>query len=84
MPAFKPNMGVRKRNASSEMPVGVVNGSSDGPTLTVTGGLFATEFSGVEAASRMYRDFDPDDRLSGTRCHDTNSFGLHGEREVIG
>ncbi|MDH3734713.1 MAG: succinylglutamate desuccinylase/aspartoacylase family protein [Gemmatimonadota bacterium] len=44
-----------------EMPVGVVNGSSDGPTLIVTGGLFATEFSGVEAASRMYRDFDPDD-----------------------
>ena len=44
-----------------EMPVGVVSGSSEGPTLIVTGGLFATEFSGVEAASRMYRDFDPDD-----------------------
>ena len=43
-----------------EMPVGVVSGSADGPTLIVTGGLFATEFSGVEAASRMYRDFDPE------------------------
>ena len=43
-----------------EMPVGVVSGSVDGPTLIVTGGLFATEYSGVEAASRMYRDFDPD------------------------
>jgi predicted deacylase len=43
-----------------EMPVGVVSGSAEGPTLIVTGGLFATEYSGVEAASRMYRDFDPD------------------------
>lgn len=42
-----------------EMPIGVINGVNDGPTLIVTGGLFATEFSGVEAASRMYRDFDP-------------------------
>ena len=43
-----------------EMPVGVVSGSPEGPTLIVTGGLFATEFSGVEAASRLYRDLDPD------------------------
>jgi len=42
-----------------EMPVGVVRGGVEGPTLIVTGGLFATEYSGVEAASRMYRDFDP-------------------------
>lgn len=47
-----------------DMPVGVVNGNNDGPTLIVTGGLFATEYSGVEAASRMYRDFEPDN-LSG-------------------
>lgn len=44
-----------------DMPVGVVSGATDGPTLIVTGGLFATEFSGVEAASRMYRDFKPAD-----------------------
>tara|TARA_R110002096_G_C14661942_1_gene728494 strand:- start:21069 stop:22163 length:1095 start_codon:yes stop_codon:yes gene_type:complete len=42
-----------------DMPLGVINGANDGPTLIVTGGLFATEYSGVEAASRMYRDFDP-------------------------
>ncbi|MBT5072829.1 MAG: hypothetical protein HOH18_04265 [Kordiimonadaceae bacterium] len=47
--------------ARIDMPVGVINGAKDGPTLIVTGGLFATEFSGVEAASRMYRDFDPKD-----------------------
>ena len=47
--------------ARIEMPVGVVNGTGEGPTLLVTGGLFATEYSGVEAASRMYRGSDPDD-----------------------
>ena len=46
--------------ARIDMPVGVVNGENDGPTLIVTGGLFATEYSGVEAASRMYRDFEPE------------------------
>ena len=46
--------------ARIDMPVGVVNGTGEGPTLIVTGGLFATEYSGVEAASRMYRDLDPD------------------------
>ncbi|MDG1996452.1 MAG: hypothetical protein P8J14_08160 [Emcibacteraceae bacterium] len=47
-----------------DMPLGVINGVNDGPTLIVTGGLFATEYSGVEAASRLYRDTDPA-KLSG-------------------
>ena len=42
-----------------DMPVGVANGSANGPTLIVTGGLYATEYSGIEAASRLYRDADP-------------------------
>lgn len=50
--------------ARIDMPVGVVNGDTSGPTLIVTGGLFATEYSGVEAASRMYRDFIPE-QISG-------------------
>lgn len=47
-----------------DMPLGIINGASAGPTLIVTGGLFATEYSGVEAASRLYRDTDPA-KLSG-------------------
>jgi predicted deacylase len=46
------------------MPIGVVHGAKEGRTLAVTGGLYATEYSGVEAASRLYRDFDPN-RLTG-------------------
>ena len=42
-----------------DMPLGIINGKNDGPTMIVTGGLFATEYSGVEAASRVYRDTDP-------------------------
>ena len=45
--------------ARVDMPIGVVHGAKEGPTLAVTAGLYATEYSGVEAASRMYRDFDP-------------------------
>lgn len=42
-----------------DMPLGIINGAKDGPTMIITGGLFATEYSGVEAASRVYRDTDP-------------------------
>lgn len=42
-----------------DMPLGIINGAKNGPTMIVTGGLFATEYSGVEAASRLYRDTDP-------------------------
>ncbi|GAH00771.1 unnamed protein product, partial [marine sediment metagenome] len=42
-----------------DMPIGVISGSERGPSLVVTGGIYATEYCGIEAASRMYRDFDP-------------------------
>jgi len=45
--------------AKVEMPVGVVNGQESGPTLMVTGGLYPTEYCGVEAASRLYQLIKP-------------------------
>ncbi|HUS78638.1 MAG TPA: succinylglutamate desuccinylase/aspartoacylase family protein [Patescibacteria group bacterium] len=45
---------------SARMPVGVVNGVEDGPTLAVTGGLYPTEYCGVEAASRLYQYVKPE------------------------
>jgi predicted deacylase len=50
--------------AKFDMPIGVVNGVNDGPTLAVTGGLYPTEYCGVESASRLYQQIDPD-KLSG-------------------
>ena len=44
-----------------EMPVGVVKGQEPGPTLMVTGGLYPTEYCGVEAASRLYQLIKPGD-----------------------
>jgi len=44
-----------------DMPVGVVNGVEEGPTLAVTGGLYPTEYCGVEAASRLYQEIKPKD-----------------------
>ena len=52
---------VRNDAANVDVPVGVVNGSADGPTLALTGGIFATEYCGIEAASRLYRDLKPAD-----------------------
>ena len=50
--------------ANFDMPVGVVNGAGDGPTLAVTGGLYPTEYHGVSAAARLYQMIDPD-KLAG-------------------
>lgn len=44
---------------SYKMPVAVVNGAEDGPTIVVTGGLYPTEYYGLEAASRLYQEIDP-------------------------
>jgi len=52
-------------SARYNMPVGVVNGARDGPTLVVTGGLYPTEYYGIESASRLYQQLDPE-KLSGT------------------
>ena len=43
-----------------KMPFGVVNGNEPGPTLIVTGGLYPTEYCGVEAASRLYSMTQPE------------------------
>ena len=55
---------VRNAAANVDIPIGVVNGAGDGPTIALTGGIFGTEYSGIEAASRLYRDLKPED-LSG-------------------
>jgi predicted deacylase len=44
---------------SFDMPLCVVNGEKEGPTLAVTGGLYPTEYYGIEAASRLYQMLDP-------------------------
>ena len=52
---------VRDAAANVDVPIGIVNGREDGPTIAVTGGIFGTEYSGIEAACRLYRDLEPGD-----------------------
>jgi predicted deacylase len=40
-------------------PLGTVHGAADGPTLTVLGGMHGSEFAGIEAAIRLFREVDP-------------------------
>jgi predicted deacylase len=47
-----------------DMPVGVIHGTKEGPTFAITGGLYPTEYCGVEAASRLYQLLKPEE-LSG-------------------
>lgn len=43
-----------------DMPVMVVNGRFEGPTFSVTAGLYPLEYCGVEAAARLYQSIDPE------------------------
>ncbi len=40
-------------------PVGTIHGTADGPTLLVLGGMHGSEFAGIEAAIRLFREVDP-------------------------
>lgn len=51
-------------SAKFDMPIGVINGASDGPILAVTAGLYPTEYCGIESASRLYQLINAED-LSG-------------------
>lgn len=46
-------------------PVGTIHGMGDGPTLLVLGGMHGSEFAGIEAAIRLFKEIDPQ-RLKGT------------------
>ena len=42
-----------------DMPVMVIHGAQDGPTFSVTAGLYPLEYCGIEAAGRLYKMIDP-------------------------
>jgi len=51
---------IDKLSIKFDMPVMVINGGFDGPTFTVTAGLYPLEYCGVEAAGRIYQKIDPE------------------------
>lgn len=48
-----------------KLPLGIVNGAKPGPVMCITGGLYGTEYCGIESAIRLYHETDPNE-LSGT------------------
>lgn len=47
------------------VPVATVRGASDGPTLVVVAGVHGSEYVGIEATRRLFRELDPQ-QLRGT------------------
>ncbi len=45
---------------STELPVFIINGNADGPTLAVTGGVHGAEYASIEAALRLGRTLEPE------------------------
>ena len=45
---------------ATELPIFLINGKSDGPTLVVTGGVHGAEYASIEAALRLGRSLTPD------------------------
>jgi predicted deacylase len=45
--------------------VGIANGSEPGPVVCITGGMYGTIFTGIDACIRIHNDLDPK-RLKGT------------------
>jgi hypothetical protein len=43
----------------SQLPVGIVNGTEEGPTLLITAGVHACEYPGIEGVIRVYRETKP-------------------------
>ncbi len=50
---------------STELPVFIVNGNSDGPTLVVTAGVHGAEYASIEAALRLGRTLQPEQLRGG-------------------
>ncbi len=45
--------------SSIRIPVAVINGNRPGPVLAITAGVHGTEYPGIEAAQRIYRETEP-------------------------
>jgi predicted deacylase len=44
------------------LPLFIIHGRKDGPTLAITAGVHGTEYASIEAALRLGRTLNPEDR----------------------
>ncbi len=50
---------LKLQDRTTELPLFLINGKSDGPTLAVTGGVHGAEYASIEAALRLGQTLDP-------------------------
>ncbi len=67
-----------------QIPLTIINGTQDGPTLFITAGLHGGEYPGIAAAMELGRDVPPED-VSGCLIlmHPVNIQGFWARREFI-
>lgn len=67
-----------------KIPITVINGQTDGPTLLITAGIHGGEYPGIAAAMELGRDIEPE-HVSGTLIlmHPVNVQGFWARREMI-
>ncbi len=69
---------------SCELPVTIINGSSDGKVFLVSAGVHGCEYPGVQASVELAREIDPA-AVSGAVIfvHSVNPSGLFGRRAYV-
>ena len=67
-----------------EIPLTIINGAFDGPTLLVTAGIHGCEYPGIAAAMELGRSLDPQE-IHGSliMLHPVNIQGFWARREFI-
>jgi predicted deacylase len=55
---------VQHVTSTIDLPVGIIHGTKDGPTLSLTAGTHGCEYAGIDACNRIFRAIDPR-KLSG-------------------
>lgn len=67
-----------------EIPITIINGRNDGPTLLITAGIHGGEYPGIAAAMELGRDITPED-ISGCliMMHPVNIRGFWARRAFV-
>lgn len=71
-------------DTNTRIPVTIINGTNDGPTLLITAGIHGGEYPGIAAAMELGRDVPPED-VSGCLIliHPVNIQGFWARREFV-
>ena len=67
-----------------QIPITIINGNDDGPTLLITAGIHGGEYPGIAAAMELGRDIEPE-HVHGLliMMHPVNIQGFWARREMI-